>query len=190
MTRLCLSNNCSPFVLICMSLALMHGIANAAFVVKRHVPKLVPTLTVDVAPSLTHSSPVALHQDNIVEYWFALDEIFNLSCVIKHPSYKYFISIIREQILTNGSKTEPVDLLNKGTLELNPDLKDDRLTTEDIDYTDQSANHIRISLIIRDLQLKDNGIYKCTYYQLVKQIKVVVFSKTFQLIQINCFQLN
>jgi hypothetical protein len=143
---------------------------------------LIPTLTVDVGASGASNTPVAIHQDNLIEYKFAVGEVFNLSCVIKHPSHKYRIAITREHLFSNGSKSEPTDLLDKLSLEPNPELKDDRFATEDYEFVgalDPTARHLRVSLIIKDLDIKDNGLYKCSYYQLVKQIKVVVYSKFF-----------
>ncbi len=143
-------------------------------------PSKTPMLTLAVDHSLPGLPPVHIPaiDNSLVEYKFQIGEVFNLSCVVKHPLHRIKIAITREQIYTNGYKTNVTDLLSKYSLDPNQDLNDDRLTTEVDEYdSDSGASYLRVSLLIKDLDIKDTGFYKCTYDKIVKQIKVVVYSE-------------
>ena len=59
--------------------------------------QLTPTLTVDVGPP-SADRPVS-QTGAPVDFYFPVDSpIFNFSCTIKHPSYRYSMSMTREQI--------------------------------------------------------------------------------------------
>ena len=70
------------------------------FIMKRNTIR--PTLTVDIGPQ-SSSVPSVLNQDSISDYYFPVDgQLFNFSCVIKQPSYRFKIALLREQELNNG----------------------------------------------------------------------------------------
>jgi hypothetical protein len=53
-----------------------------------------------------------------------------------------------------------------------------RIEYSEPNYLDPNARHLRISLIITDLSLEDNGIYTCKYANLAEKIKAVVYSES------------
>jgi hypothetical protein len=70
---------------------------------KRNQPQLTPTLTLDVEP---HPGivPSHVHPTAVPDYYFPVDAgLFNFTCTIKHPSYKYKLTITREQIFNSNS---------------------------------------------------------------------------------------
>lgn len=153
--------------------------SNAHTIQKRGF-NLVPTLTVDVAPILSQL-PDPFNMGSIKEYHFALGERFNLSCVIKHPSFRYHMTIKRRALLNNGTKAEPINLVATNSYDPNPSLDLNRLTTETDEYFgtyDPTARFFRVSVIIRKLQIADTGFYSCEYHNITKEIKMVVFSKS------------
>jgi hypothetical protein len=65
---------------------------------KRQQPGLTPSLNLDVGP---HSviQPSTAPRKEIPEYYFTTGaKLFNFTCTIKHPSFRYKLSITREQI--------------------------------------------------------------------------------------------
>lgn len=69
---------------------------------KRNQPQLTPTLTLDVEP---HPGivPSHVHPTAVPDYYFPVDAgLFNFTCTIKHPSYKYKLTITREQIFNSN----------------------------------------------------------------------------------------
>jgi hypothetical protein len=65
---------------------------------KRQQPGLTPSLNLDVGP---HSviQPSTAPKREIPEYYFNTGaKLFNFTCTIKHPSFRYKLSITREQI--------------------------------------------------------------------------------------------
>jgi hypothetical protein len=65
---------------------------------KRQQQSLVPQLTLDVEPH--HGiEPTNLHTP-VPEYHFSQDSnlLFNFTCTIKHPSYKYKLTMTKEQV--------------------------------------------------------------------------------------------
>ena len=68
---------------------------------KRQQSALSPTLTLDVEPhpGLVHS--YANHTP-ITEYYFPVDSgVLNFTCTIKHPSFKYKLTMVREQLFNS-----------------------------------------------------------------------------------------
>jgi hypothetical protein len=68
---------------------------------KRQQSGLSPTLTLDVEPhpGLTHSY---VNHTPITEYYFPVDSgILNFTCTIKHPSFKYKLTMVREQVFNS-----------------------------------------------------------------------------------------
>lgn len=81
--------------------------ASASYIVghyhhnKRQQPSLVPTLTLDVEPhhgiEPSHAHPLATP-----DYYFPVDAgLFNFTCTIKHPSFKFKLTMTREQIFNS-----------------------------------------------------------------------------------------
>jgi len=141
---------------------------------------LIPTLTVDVAPTFSQL-PVPFNT-GMMEYHFPVGKMFNLSCVIKHPSFRYHLSIKRRTIFNNGSKGEETNLVAQNSYDPHPSFDQGRLTTDTDEYFgtyDPTARYFRVSVIFRKLQIDDTGIYSCDYHNITKEIKVVVFSKFF-----------
>ena len=65
---------------------------------KRHQPGLSPMLILDVEPH-TGAHTTNQHTAPIPEYYFPIDSgLLNFTCTIKHPSYKYKLTITRETI--------------------------------------------------------------------------------------------
>lgn len=143
--------------------------------------KLVPTLTVDVSPS-TALLPTPFETGKLKEYHFPVGERFNISCVIKNPSIRHFLSISRRTVMNNGTKDASFSLIGDRGYYANPDFpnQEDRLQvqTEEffMDY-DQSQLNLRVSVIMRNLKISDSGFYKCAYHDIVKEIKVNVFKQ-------------
>jgi len=154
-------------------------------IMKRNTIK--PTLTVDIGPQ-SSSVPSVLNQDSILDYYFPVDgQLFNFSCVIKQPSFRFKIALLREQELNNGEKKGPIDLTDPTDMtQVNPTLSDsnrleikfDEFTAPDKDKPDEQVKYLRASFLAKDLKIKDSGIYKCMYSNMSKQIKVVMFSKS------------
>jgi hypothetical protein len=154
------------------------------FIMKRNTIR--PTLTVDIGPQ-SSSVPSVLNQDSISDYYFPVDgQLFNFSCVIKQPSYRFKIALLREQELNNGEKKGPIDLTDPTDMtQVNPSLSEsnrleikfDEFNAPDKDKPDEQVKYLRASFLAKDLKIKDSGIYKCMYSNMSKQIKVVMFSK-------------
>lgn len=141
---------------------------------------LVPTLTVDVSPSHTQI-PVPFDTGKPKEYYFPVGQLFNVSCVIKNPSFMDHLAVSRRSIFNNGSLDDKVELLHSRGYAANPDFPNQKerlqVQTQEFypDY-DQQSRHIRVSVIMKALDISDTGFYKCEYQQIVKEIKIVVFS--------------
>ena len=81
----------------------------------------------------------------------------------------------------DGEKSAPLELLDQNDYILNSHIKDSnrmRIEYSEPNYLDPNARHLRISLIITDLSLEDNGIYTCKYANLAEKIKAVVYSES------------
>lgn len=143
---------------------------------KKMVPTLTPTLTVDIGPQ---SPPMIPFQEDVSEYYFPVNAtLFNFTCVIKHPSYRYKMKVTREQEYNNGSKNGPISLFSPEDMELvNPLIQEPRLKMS-FDDTSDSPKSIKASFLAYGVQIRDSGIYRCSYSNLNKQIKVTVFSKS------------
>jgi len=115
-----------------------------------------PTLTVDVGPQ-SPTVPNLLNQENTVEYYFPEGaSLFNFSCVIKHPSFRYKIQITREQELNSGIKSGPIELIDSTDMEqVNPLVKDERTNIIFEEFTGQlnpnepSAKYLKASFLIK-----------------------------------------
>lgn len=163
----------------CFGMTLIYALAfmsvTASSISKRNL-QLIPTLTVDIHPPY---SQISTSFDTIKEYHFPVGKMFNLSCDIKHPKFKFSIEIKRKQLLNNGTIAASSNLLGTNYV-LHPSLDKERHTVEDFEYTDAydlTAKHFRVSVIIRNLQIEDSGMYMCEYHNISKQIKVVVFKQ-------------
>ena len=118
--------------------------------------KLMPTLTVDVGPQ-SPTVPNLLNPENTVEYYFPEGaSLFNFSCVIKHPSFRYKIQITREQELNSGIKSGPIELIDSTDMEqVNPLVKDDRTNIVFEEFAGQlnpsepSAKYLKASFLIK-----------------------------------------
>lgn len=68
---------------------------------KRQQPQLIPTLTLDVEPH--HGiEPSTSHAAAITDYYFPVGAgLFNFTCTIKHPSFKYKLTITKEQVFNS-----------------------------------------------------------------------------------------
>lgn len=148
---------------------------------KRAPPKLVPTLTVDVSPSHTQI-PVPFDTGKPKEYYFPVGELFNVSCVIKNPSFMHHLSVSRRTIFNNGSLDDKLDLLDTRGYEPNPLFPNqpERLQVQTREFYpdyDQQSRHIRVSVIVKALDISDTGFYKCEYQDIVKEIKITVFKQ-------------
>lgn len=142
---------------------------------------LVPTLTVDVSPSHTQI-PVPFDTGKPKEYYFPVGQLFNVSCVIKNPSFMDHLAVSRRSMFNNGSLDEKVELLHSRGYAANPDFPNQKerlqVQTQEFypDY-DQQSRHIRVSVIMKALDISDTGFYKCEYQQIVKEIKIIVFKQ-------------
>lgn len=158
-------------------------------IVKRQtVPPLTPTLTVDVG-----SQPPILPFPEVDEFYFPVNaNLFNFTCMIKNPSYRYKMKITREQEFNNGSKNGPINLLNSDDMEnLNPAVADPRFK---VVFDDSIERTIKVSFLANNVQIKDSGTYKCSYSNLNKQIKITVYKpahqNSVQLQNYKSFELN
>jgi hypothetical protein len=113
----------------------------------RSTSKPMPTVTVDIAPS-TSEYEQSGKPDTLFYPLNKQGFLFNFSCTIKHPSYRYKMTIVREQTI-NG-KVETLNLLDDGGYDKNPEIKDDRIvvTYSEPDWLDAKASFIRVTVLI------------------------------------------
>lgn len=167
---------------------------------KRQSMKSTPMLTLDVEP---HAGILPTHpQAPVPEYLFPVDAgLFNFTCTIKHPGFFNKLVITRERLLNNGQRGPPEDLIDSNNYVLNSAIKDPRISLEFFDpsqlvYLDPTVQHVRASLLIKNLKLEDNAIYTCKYSDIIKKINTVVYKQAhikdliFPSLKIEKFQLN
>jgi len=142
--------------------------------VKRQQPNL-PQLTLTVEP--LHGVEPPSHIP-IPDYHFPVDSgLFNFTCTIKHPQHRYKLSISREQTKLNGQKAV-TDFIDPSDYKIHPDLAvGDRMAIEysEPTFLDQGATYIRVTLLIKNLKIEDNGVYICKYSNIVKKINAIVY---------------
>lgn len=148
---------------------------------KRQMKRLNPQLTLDVEPHPGLTQAFANHTP-VTEYYFPIDSgRFNFTCTIKHPSFRYKLTITREQIFNNGVQGPPVNMIDSNDYKLSSKINDKRMS---VGYSEPElepgANFLRVSLIIDNLKIKDNAIYTCKYSTIEKSIKAIVFKSPTQ----------
>lgn len=166
---------------ILIVLAALHALACSTLTRQKRRMDLVPTLTVDVSPSHTQI-PVPFDTGKPKQYYFPVGMLFNVSCVIKNPSFMDHLAVSRRSIFNNGSLDEKVELLHSRGYAANPDFPNqkERLEVQTKEFYpdyDQQSRHIRVSVIMNALDISDTGFYKCEYQNIVKEIKIVVFKQ-------------
>ena len=84
---------------------------------KRYSISFIPTLSVQIGSSVGQL-PVPFNNGSIMDYQFPVGKMFNLSCMIKHPSFRYHMKIKRNQIYNNGTKGEYINMVRDDNYEL------------------------------------------------------------------------
>jgi hypothetical protein len=108
--------------------------------------------------------------------------VFNISCVIKNPTFFDHLAVSRRTLLNNGSLDAKLDLLHSRGYSANPDFPNqrDRLQVQTLEFYpdyDPQSRHIRVSVIMKPLDISDTGLYKCEYQSIIKEIKIIVFKQ-------------
>ena len=136
-------------------------------------PVPLPQLTLDITQD-ARILPTP-HGDPVPKYDFKIDDVLNFTCTIKHPSFKYKMRIVKTSKFNEDEKG--VDLIDESH-ELAASLRDQKrfkLSYDDEIFDEAGARYMRVSLIIHNLTLSDNGIYKCKYSNITKQVNTAVY---------------
>lgn len=133
----------------------------------------VPQLTLDVIPH-QGVAPSSGIDESTPDYYFPVDSgLLNFTCTIKHPQQRYRMRIIKEQL----PLTE-LELIDSGDYVLNTKIKDsERYILEYTEGIIDGSSYLRVSLLIKQLKLSDNGVYRCFYYKTSKQVNAIVYKK-------------
>lgn len=137
-----------------------------------------PQLHLEVASDKTFSN--AYPHASTPEYHMSQSDniAFNFTCNIKNPSHKYKLTMTKEQILSDGTRAPPENLIDPDNIEnVSPEIKKKFAARYSIDYVEVEPRALRISLIIKGMKLEDNGLYACKYSNISKSIIAHVYSK-------------
>lgn len=135
-----------------------------------------PQLTLDVLPHPgAHPTPVITEvTESTADYHFpAENSTLNFICTIKHATARYNIVIQKQDRETK----EITDLLTKGEYEISQNLDKERFKVIFEDYIENNVNFYKLTFTINRLKLSDNGIYKCTYNKITKQVNALIYKQ-------------